>query len=323
MENNNLSLWCSFNRGFFMHIAIDILAGIILLFFFLSGWHKGFLLSLLGVVRVVLAYGIAYFSGRYIGFWLGEATNRPRLITIPVCAFFAFVLITFIFYIIMHGVRERHRGKETKEDFHRPLFSCFSGGTITLAAGTLSLALLFWLFDLFLVGVAGRSIPVADTSYFGRFARRTVYEASYFVIPKNDNNASQASAMANMISDPAPGMAHLGNALSADSIQQLVTDKQFAEDFMSGDAVRIEQNASLQQVFNDKSTLDELQQLGILSGYENDPAAISQRLASFGQNETIQTSIENLKAKQLLSTDKIKLLVRDRDFDAILCEMIR
>ncbi len=40
-----------------MHIAIDILAAIILLFFFLRGWHKGFLISVLCVVRVIIAYG--------------------------------------------------------------------------------------------------------------------------------------------------------------------------------------------------------------------------------------------------------------------------
>jgi uncharacterized membrane protein required for colicin V production len=97
-----------------MHIAIDILAAIILLFFFLKGWHRGVLLSSLSIVRVVLSYGIAYLSGRYIGYWLGEITHRPRLITIPVCAVMAFVIVVFIFHVIMHEIRADQKEKEKK-----------------------------------------------------------------------------------------------------------------------------------------------------------------------------------------------------------------
>jgi hypothetical protein len=270
---------------------------------------------------VVLSYGIAYLSGRYIGYWLGEITHRPRLVTIPVCAILAFVIVVFIFHVIMHEIRADHQEKEKKEDFHHPLLSCLGGGMITLTAGTITLALLFWLFNLFLVGVAGTSIPGADRSYFGRFTQRTVYEVAYLVIPKKEN-ASRASAMAQMISDPATGMKHLETVLSADSVQQLITDKQFAADFLSGDVNRIEQNASLQQLFNDEATLSELRDIGVLSGYET-KSGICNKFATFGQNEKIQSSIENLKEKNLLSTDKIKVLIRDPDFDTILCELVR
>lgn len=304
-----------------MHIAIDILAAIVLLFFLLAGWQKGFLLSVLGVVRVILAYGASYFSGRYLGFWLGEVAHRPRLVTIPVVAGLTFVLITFAFHLIMCEIRAHHQKKEKEGDFQRPLFSSFSGGAINLAAGTLSLALLFWLGDLFMVGVAGTSIPGSDQSHFSRFSRRVVYEVASFTIPKKET-ASQVDAMARMISHPAQGMAHVENVLSANSVQQLITDRLLAEDLLSGDADRIQQNASLQYLFNDRATLDELRELGVLSGYET-KSGLCEKLATFGQNEKIQASIESLKERQLLSTDKITLLVRDPAFDVILAELIK
>ena len=304
-----------------MHIAIDVLAGIVLLFFFLAGWHKGFLLSLLGVTRVVLAYGVSYFSGRYLGFWLGEATHRPRLVTIPVVAGLTFVLITFAFHVVMHEIHAHHKEKEKKHDFQRPLFSCLSGGTINLAAGTLSLALLFWLGDLFIVGVTSVSIPGADQSYFTRFSRRMLYEVSYFAIPKKGNE-NQVNAMARMISNPAQSMGHLEKVLAADSVQRLATDKELAADLLSGDAVRIRQNASIQQLFSDRATLDELRELGVLSGNET-KAGLCDKMAAFGQNEKIRASIESLKERQLLNTGKITLLVRDPAFDTILAELIK
>jgi len=304
-----------------MHIAIDILAAIILLFFFLAGWHKGFLLSLLGVVRVVLAYGAAYFSGRYIGFWLGEVAHRPRIVTIPVVAGLTFMLITFVFHIVMSDLRARHRKKEEDEDYRHSIFSCLAGSAINLGAGILSLVLLFWLGDLFMVGATGTAIPGTEKAYCSRFAHRTAYEAARFIISEKDNE-SQVDAMAHMISNPAEGMKILEAIVAADSVQQLATDRRLAGDLLSGDADRIRQNASIQQLFDDRTTLENLRELGVLSGYET-KSGLCEKLAAFGRNEKIQTSIENLKAKQLLGADKIMLLVRDPDFDTILGELLQ
>ncbi len=306
---------------FFMHLVIDILALITLLFFFLKGWHKGLLLSLLGVARVILSYGIAYVSGRYLGSWLGTLTHRPRLITIPICTILTFIIIAFVFHIIMYEIREHHKEKEKKEDFQLPVYSCLGGGIINFSGGTLSLILLFWLGDLFMVGLAATPIPGAEQSYFGRIARRTVYEAAYRFIPKK-NNETQVAAMAEMISHPSDGMKSLEKVIAAPSIQQLLTDKQFAADLLSGDPKQIEQNTSLQVLFNDQATLNELRKLGLLSS-ESKKSQLCESMAQFGQNEKIKTSVENLKAKQLLDTDKILHLVRDPDFDIILGELFK
>jgi len=304
-----------------MHMAIDILAAIFLLFFFLAGWHKGFLLSVLGVVRVVLAYGAAYFAGRHIGFWLAEAAHRPRIVTIPVIAGLTFMLITFFFHIVMSDMRARQRKKEKEENLHRPLFSCFIGSAINLAGGVLSLVLLFWLADLFMVGATGTAIPGTDKANFSRFARRTVFEVAHFIIPEKDNG-SQVSAMARMISNPADGMQILEEVMAADSVQQLATDQQLGADLLSGDAERIQNNASIQQLFNDRATLENLRELGMVSGTET-KSGLCERLSAFGQNEKIRASIESLNARQLLSPDKITLLIRDPAFDTILAELLR
>ncbi len=302
-------------------MVIDILAVIILLFFFLKGWHKGFLLSLLGISRVVACYGLAYLSGRHIGYWLGAATHRPRLITIPLVALVPFALIAFAFHLVMHRIHARHKEKETEDDFQRPILSCLFGGAINLAAGTVSLILLLWIVDLFFVGVAGTSTPGADRSNFSRLARRAVYEAAYIALPKSGDKVQEA-AIARTISNPGKGITHLENIFAANSVRQLLADKTFPKDLLSGDAQRIEQNSALQQVFNDRATLDELRELGIISGYET-KSGLCQKMAAFGHNENIQASIRNLQARHLLEADKIHLLIRDPDFDAILAELIK
>lgn len=304
-----------------MHIVIDILAAIVLLFFLLAGWHKGFLLSVLGVIRVILAYGVAYFAGRYLGFWLGELAHRPRIVTIPVIAALTFVIISFIFHVIMSNIRSEHREKEEKEDYSHPWYSSLGGSAINLSIGLFSLIFLFWLGDVFMVGTTGNSIPGASESKFGGFARRAVYEAVNLIISR-DGRESQAAATARVVSDPAQGMQHLENLIAADSIQQLITDKQFADDLLSGDAARLEQNAALQELFADQNTLNELKALGVLSGNEK-KSLLCQNLSKFGSNEKIQASLQSLEAKKLLSTDQITLLIRDPDFDIIIGEILK
>jgi len=305
-----------------MNFVIDILAAIILLFFLLSGWRKGVMLSLLGVVRVVVAYGIAFLAGRYLGAWLGAITHRPKIITIPVVACLTFAIITFVFHVIMTNIRDGHKHKKEQEDYHHPLPSALGGSAINFALGLFSLVFLFWLGDVFLVGVSGSPIPGADKSLFGRFTRRAVYETTYLAGTRK-RNESQAAAFARIVSNPARGMQHLENVVSADSVQNLIKDRQFAEDVLSGDPQRIEHNPALQQFFNDTATHDELREMGLMPNGGVSKSAFCEKLSKFGSNETIQTSLENLKAKQLLSTDKITLLVRDPDFDVIVGELLK
>ncbi len=304
-----------------MHMAIDILAAIILLFCFLAGWHKGFLLSLLGIVRVVISYVAAYFAGRTIGFWLGEVAHRPRIVTVPAVAGLTFVVIIFIFHVIMSDIRAKHREKEKEEDFRHPVLSSLGGSAINSVAGILSLVLLFWLGDLFMVGATGTSIPGAEKAYFSRFSRRMVYETTRLIIPEKDNQ-SQVSAIARMISNPAEGMKALEKVVAADSIQQLAADEQLAGDLLSGDAERVQQNVSIQRLFNDRATMQELRDLGVLSGHET-KSGLCEKMAAIGRNEKIRASIESLKARDMLNSDKITLLIRDPEFDVIVAELLR
>ena len=304
-----------------MHITIDIVAGIILLFFFLAGWHKGFLLSLLGVIRVILAYSAAYFAGRYAGEWLAETAYRPRIVTIPVVAGLTFTLITFLFHIMMTEIRKRHYKKEEEDEAYRHSFlSSLGGSTINLGAGFLSLILLFWLAELFLVGSTGTGIPGADKARFSRLARRTVYEVSLRILPAREY-PSQAASLARMISNPEKAMNILQKVVAADSIRQIAGDKQLAADIMTGDPERIRQNAAIQQFFNDRETLEDLRDLGMLSGNET-RTALCEKLARVGQNDRIRAGVNSLKARGMLSTEKIPLLIRDPAFDAIVAELL-
>lgn len=304
-----------------MHIIIDILAVIVLLIFFARGWRRGLLVSLLGIVRVILAYGVSYYAGRYLGSWLGTALHRPRIVMIPVTAGLTFVVINYVFHIVMWKLRVKYRSKKEEEDLHLPWFRSLGGGVVSMATGLLSMVFIFWLCDLSMTGLTGKGIPGAGQSMFGQFSRRAVYEGIYDVT-KTKGHESQAAAMARVISNPAEGMDLLEKVLSADSIKRLLADPQLPNDILSGNPERIRNNAAMQQLFKDHATHRELQALGIISRKETE-AAFCQKLSRFGQNKKIRQSIKNLKERGLLRTDKILELIRDPDFDVIVGQVVK
>ena len=303
-----------------MHIAIDVVAVVFLLFAFLSGWYKGFLLALLGVVRVVLAFGAAYFAGRYLGDWIGEIAYRPRIITIPSMAGVTFVLVIFAFHLVMQNIREKHAKKVEKENHRRPILSHIAGGIIGLTVGIPYLLLFFWLIELFLVGVANTSVPGLAESRTGRRVHQVVYRVARASIP-SEIDADQADALANTVAHPAESMKLMDQVLSAQSIGNLHQDQQVLSDLLSGDPDIIKGNEAIQQVLDDRATLENLRKLGLLSGSET-KTGLYEKLATWGKNEKIRTSFHNLQERNLLSTDKIMLLLRDPDFDIILGEIV-
>lgn len=304
-----------------MDIAIDLTAAFFLLLFFYVGWRKGLLLASLGVARVVIASTAALLAGRYIGYWLGEVANRPRIVMIPMVAALTFAIITFAFHVAMCNIRARHQVQAEKHNIKLPLLSRLGGGGVNLAVGLLTLMLVLWMGDVLAVGLTGKTIPGTDESRLAIFTRRAVYETTYALVPKTGKE-SQVATMARMISNPAEGLQRLQNVLEAESIQGLAADPGFAQALLSGSPEVLSQNAAMQQLVQDKATLRELREMGILSASENE-AALYEKLSIFGKNETIRISFSKLKEKDLLSADKITLLLRDPDFDVIIGELAK
>jgi len=307
-----------------MKYLFDILASFTLLFFFLTGWHRGFVVSTLRIASVVTSYVGAVFTAKNLGGVIAETIGWPRIIAIPMIGIFTYVTITLIFSLIIHQVVKRHRKREEEDEFHLSITNCFWGGTVSLIAGIAVLIVAFWMYDTFKAGVFGRSFPDADDSRFGTISRKVVYQTAYAAIPKNEDSREQAEKLARLISEPSLTTKKVEAVLNEASIQQMATDKQFGKDFLSGDAERIRQNETLQALFRDHKTLDQLQELGVISGYDTHDR-IAEKLAKAGtrmqaklSDPKIQGYVAQLQHDNMLTPEKIPMLLRDRRFLLIL-----
>lgn len=314
-----------------MHWFIDILALIVLLFFLMNGWRRGTLLSLLGVARILVSFLIACVVGKYLGNWLANTFYRPRLITIPAIGICTFSIVAFIFRIAIVEIRDHQKDKAEQDGLHIPILSRLSGSVICGASSIMALAILFWVLDMFLAGFFGVSVPGAEKSKFAASARRIVYETSYRLTARKGKE-SQAAAMSSMVSNPNKGFKTMESILEADSIQSMLTTPQFATDFLSGEAARIQTNETMQAFFNDTETLQYLRDFGALPRNEEErtPAVISDKMAQLGSkmqaklnDEQIQICIDQLKQEKMLAPAKIPELVRDGRFHIILDGLLK
>lgn len=303
-----------------MEYVIDILVLIILIFQFCKGWKKGPIVAGIGIARIFISIIAAFFAGRYLGYWLGEALHRPRIVMIPVTAGFTFVLMNCGISIYMWYLQEKRRVKKEKGKMHAAWFSSTLGGAVNAAGAILPLILIFWLAELITTGATGKTFPGAEDSRFGAFSRRALYETINFTI-SSSGKESQAAAIARAISYPSSGLNHLKAALESPSIQDAMKDADLKQAIQSGDPNEIGDNPAFQTLFSDTETRNELVELGIIARKET-PHEFAQKLAVFGQNENIRFSIKSLQERDLLQKNKILLLIRDPEFDAILEEML-
>jgi hypothetical protein len=320
-----------------MHIAIDVLACIFLLFFFLAGWRKGFLLSMLGVFRLILSYVSAYFVGRHVGFWLGAVTHRPRIITIPIMSILGFAFVYFGFHILMLRIQHKHaenqaaedrrsstkqtaEERKTNEGVHHSIPSHLFGGLLNFLVGLPSILILFWLTELLLMGIANTPIPGAEKSYLGQAAHRAAERASLFLLP-DTLESDQAEALAKTFSNPTKGMREVESLFQTGPFVLIRNDGQVLADVMSGDPEIIKQNAAIQNLLSDRMTLVQMREIGILSSKET-KESLCKKLAAWGRNKRIRTSFESLQQREMLDSRKVMLLLRDPDFDIIVAELV-
>lgn len=195
-----------------------------------------------------------------------------------------------------------------------------TGGAVNAAGAILPLILIFWLAELVATGATGNTFLGAAESRFGAFSRRTLYETINFAISTRGKE-SQSAAIARAISYPSSGLNHLKAALESPAIQDALKDADLTQALQSGDPNEIEDNPAFHTLFSDEETRNELVELGIIARKET-PHEFAQKLAVFGQNENIRFSIKSLQERDLLQKNKILLLIRDPEFDAILEEML-
>ena len=154
-----------------------------------------------------------------------------------------------------------------------------------------------------------------------RFSRQAVYQGITLAFTR-EGHELQTAAAARSISHPAKSIERLEKVLAAPSIQALITDPVFASDLLSGDPARIEQNASLQRLFNDRETMIELREIGVLWDRET-KAQLCRKLARIGSNKNIQIAIAELESKNRLRAEMVPYLIRDPDFDIIVGELLK
>lgn len=298
----------------------DIIAGAILAFFFIRGWRRGFMVSVLQIVGIIAGYIAAIVVVKNWGTDVAEALGWPRITAMPLLGMITYIGVGIIFSIISGSLTKEERKKAKAKEFQRSFGSSMGGAVISLGSGALLLALAFYMLDLLNAGPLSEKLPDISESKASEMTQNLAYKTASIALPKTEGNADRIDKLARTISEPSQNLAKVREVLQSESVQNMFADPQLIKSLLDGDADRVAGSQSVQQFFQDQNTMDTLTNLGMIDD-QMTRETFSMQLAEVGataqrkmDDPKVQEYIRELQEDELLSSEKIPQLLRDGRF---------
>jgi len=248
-----------------MKIVVDLIVLAALIYYLYKGTRRGFLLSLLGVLSIVCSYAGAYAFSGPVGAWLEKVTGTNPLtarIVAGAAIFFNIVaLFAIVQSVVKHQIRRRRREREDGQALTPS--SRTLGGLIGLGVAIVMLTVLWWVYDAFRASDFAKDFPNLSGSVFADTARSIIRTASGFAL-RDRLPDDQVRIAAGLLSSPAAAAEQLKEFLDEPAMQALFQSETFPEDFRSGEADRISENAEFVALFNDPSASERMEKLGLI-----------------------------------------------------------
>ena len=308
--------------------VVDLIALAILVYEFIRGALRGALLSVFGIVRILLAYWAAYRFGPDVG-----ARLRVPFAIANTTASLLGGLLVFLIVLFLLGLILGYLGREQRRRIragHTSLSgsSRFVGGLCGLLMGTVTIIIICWLYSALRGTNIGDKLPDIDTSLTMKSTRSLVEQGAYRMLKKQIDSEERAHRLAEMISSPDETGTELRTIVEEPSIAGLLQNRDFGDDFLSGNALRIEANPAFQRIIRDTSLVKRITRLGLLpddisigdleTNLSSHLAIVGQKVDKVLNDPAFAEKVEELQKEGLLDRTKIHQLIVDSRFHELL-----
>ena len=305
-----------------MGFAADILVVTVLVLHTLTGMHRGFLVSLLGVLGLACAVGAAHAWAAPAGALLREWFEVDPLLSTPLAGTAVFLVVSILFGLVTHVVR-RHRRRREREEKRSSLsfVSRIGGGIIGLAVGAVFMLVLLWTYDALSGGLPGVELPDISASTSASLARQVVGAGARRVLAERMEDP-QATALAASIAAPGATATNLTALLSEPAVAALFRDPLFRKEVLSGDAEAIAANPVFRGVLVDGGVTNRLLDMGlaappyasekVASAWADPIADLGGRFHAVLSDPEIAEALEGLREDGVFEAQDWRALVSDR-----------
>ncbi len=303
----------------------DLVALALAALFAYRGYRQGTLLTALGALRVICAYAGAYLLAGFLGKPLHQIFGLLRIVSTVIGGVAVFLLIALGFRIVVAKIRRKRKKRKLSPPNGVPtLPDRIGGASIGLLCGTVAAFVLCWLYSLVRAGFAETGQPDIGSSVAGRSSRYCIEQAVYTGIEAVGGGRESARQVARLIGDPGRTVEDFQRLVHIPAFTALMNSPTFRDDFLSGDYLRIRYNYALQQLFNDRSAVHYLKELGVLTDDYRSPrfqdklaadlAGAGRRMREAMNDPGLSRAVEELRREGLFESARIPRLILDTRF---------
>ena len=304
---------------------IDIVVLIYLGYSVVTGYKRGFLLSLITLAGIVCSYLGAYLLGPAVGTVIHDQYSSPKIVSMVIGSMIVFFIIALIFsstknYLILKNkktVKQKDRKKQLS------ITSRISGATIKFCVALIMVSVAIWGYSLLRVSPMKSLVPAVDASIALKVSRSIINQGAYMVISSLVPERDKARRLANLISRPEKSLNNVNNVVNNPRMREMLADKTFMDDLLSGDQDKILANEKFAAVMDDEEVMEQVKNLDASESADNDEykKQFAQKMATMGakikifiDDPEVKKNIESLKADDLLKAENVKELLTDSRF---------
>ena len=307
---------------------IDIIVLIYLGYSAATGYKNGFLLSLITLAGIVFSYLGAYMLGPTVGSIIHDQYTAPKLIAMVIGSMIVFFIIALIFssvkkYLILKDKKTVKQKDKNRDKNRLSMTSRIAGATIKFSVALIMVSVAVWGYSLLRVSPMKSIAPPINASIALRVSRSIINQGAYMVISRFIPEKGKARRIANLISRPEKSLNNVNNVVNNLKMREMLADKTFMDDLLSGDQDKILGNEKFTAVMNDEDLMEQVKNLDASDSTDSDEykkqfagkmATMGAKIKLFIDNPEVKKNIESLKADDLLKSENVKELITDSRF---------
>ncbi len=310
-----------------MSFFVDLLALAYLTICGVSGFRKGFLLSILAIVSVVCSYICSYLFGGYVGGFIENQYGMSNIASTVIGSMIVFIFISILFGCVKGFLALRKKKKEKEEGKGIALWSRCVGAGIKLLVGVIFVSVMLWGYNLLCISPIKKIVPSIDNSIASSVGKRLVAQGSYTIVNEIVPDKEKAVKIAYLISNPKESHDKATAIVEHPKFRTLINDPNFANDLLTGDVSVIENNSSFSDVINDNELMKNIKSLDIAPNinleeykdkFSKKMGEIGQKLKKLMDDPKISKHIKSLKDEGMLKAEKLTELIKDVRFGQII-----
>ncbi len=316
-----------------MLLIVDLIALLIVLYYFSKGYRRGLLVSILSLIGLICAYISAYMFFEPAGQMILNQYDLPRLLALALGGFASFFIVYIFFGIIIRIISWRRRTRETSliktgSIYIDKLLGSISGTIF----GLIMVAIILWGYNLAKFSQFGTSLPDINKSIAAQMSSSIIEKGTYLIADKSMDHEEMAKAISKSLSNPGEALEDMQDLMNSPLIKKLSDDKEFINAMLKGEVQKIKHNRTLNRALEDPVIINKAQDLGLLADDYNPmemKEEIAEKLAKAGkeiskiQNDPkIRNLLNDNILKEKIERQNLTEMLQDNKFRELINRMV-